>query len=137
MTNEGRSGRGEVVGQAGRFLVLGGANTAVTSAAFYGLSFLVRPSIAFTIVYAAGLIFVTLTTPRFVFGTRASHHRKAALIGWYLGVYLCGLVAIRVLTHALTAPRALVVLGTLVVTTPLNFLGARWLVGSQMPRERR
>lgn len=137
MTDDGSVGRGALVGQAGRFLVLGGANTAATTAAFYGLSFLVRPSIAFTLVYATGLIFVTVTTPRFVFGTRASHRRKAALITWYLGVYLCGLAVIRVLTHDLSAPRGLVVLGTLLVTTPLNFVGARWLVGSQPPSDRR
>ena len=137
MTDERRYDRGETFGHAGRFLVLGGANTAFTTAAFYGLSFLVRPSIAFTLVYAAGLIFVTLTTPRFVFGTRASHRRKAALICWYLGVYLCGLVAIRVLTHELSASRGLVVVGTLVVTTPLNYLGARWLVGPRSQPERR
>jgi len=109
----------------------------ITSAAFYGLSFVVRPSVAFTLVYAAGLIFVTLTTPKFVFRTRASHGTKAALISWYLGVYVCGLVAIRVLTHALDAPRALVVVGTLVVTTPLNFAGARWLLGSPISSRRR
>ncbi len=134
MTDEGGSGSRELAGQAGRFLVLGGANTAVTTLAFYGLSFVLAPSVAFTVVYAAGLIFVTLTTPRFVFGTRASHHRKAALITWYLGVYLCGLGAIHVLSGTLSAPRGLVVLGTLAVTTPLNFLGARWIVGTQRER---
>lgn len=134
MTDDGGSGPGSVAGQAGRFLVLGGANTAVTTLAFYALSFVLAPSVAFTIVYAAGLIFVTLTTPKFVFGTRASHHRKAMLIGWYLGVYLCGLGAIQLLTGALSAPRGIVVLGTLAVTTPLNFLGARWIVGPQRGR---
>lgn len=131
MTDERPSTRGELAGQAGRFLVLGGANTAVTSLAFYGLSFIVPASVAFTIVYAVGLTFVTLTTPRYVFRTSASHRRKLALVSWYVGVYFCGLLAIHVLTDALSAPRVLVVLGTVAITTPLNFLGARRLVGSQ------
>ena len=53
-------------GQVVRFGILGGTNTAVTTVAFYLLSFVLPAQAAFTIVYAAGLVFVTLTTPRYV-----------------------------------------------------------------------
>src|SRR3954447_15449522 len=88
-----------------RFLALGGANTAVTAVAFYLLSFVMEPRIAFTIVYFCGLAFVTFVTPRFVFDTRPRHRRRAAMAGWYLVVYLCGLAATSLLDRTLDLPR--------------------------------
>jgi putative flippase GtrA len=114
--------------QATRFLVLGGANTAATSAAFYALTRWLDPAVAFTIVYAVGLTVVTLLTPRVVFGTQARAAQKFALAGWYLGVYLVGVLVIHVLDHGLHASRLEVVLGSLAVTAPLNFVGARLLI---------
>jgi len=115
-------------GQILRFLVLGGTNTVVTTAAFYGLATFLPSSAAFTIVYAAGLAFVVLVTPRYVFGSRSTRTRRLLLALWYLGTYAVGIGVISLLTSVADAPRIAVVLGTVLVTAPLGFIGARLLV---------
>lgn len=117
-------------GQIARFGLLGGTNTAVTAAAFYALALVVPTRVAFTVVYVAGLLFVMLTTPRFVFGTRATWRKRLLLGLWYVGTYLVGIAVISLLGTALDAPRIVVVVGTVCVTAPLSFLGARVLVSA-------
>lgn len=116
--------RGEFV----RFAALGFAKTVSTVALLYVLTWVLPPRIAYTLLYAAGLITVALVTPRYVFRVRASHRRVALLLGWYLGVYLIGLSVISVL-DAISDNRALITVGTVFVTAPLSFVGARYLVG--------
>jgi putative flippase GtrA len=116
-----------VRGQVVRFGLLGGTNTLVTAVAFYLLAFVLPARVAFTIVYAAGLLFVTLTTPRLVFGATASWRRRFLLAAWYIGVYFVGLGVVSFLTW-LDAPQLVVVAVTVCVTAPLSFLGARLLV---------
>jgi len=117
-------------GQIARFGLLGGVNTAVTAGAFYVLAWVLPPRAAFTIVYAAGLAFVVLTTPRWVFGAGAPWSLRALLAVWYVGVYVVGLGVVSLLS-VLDAPRVVVVLGTVCVTAPLSFLGARLLVADR------
>ena len=88
---------GSTRGQVLRFGALGGANTALTTAAFYLLAWVLPAEVAFTIVYAAGIVFVALTTPRYVFRATASWWRRLALAGWYVAVYLVGLGVVSLL----------------------------------------
>jgi hypothetical protein len=111
-----------------RFVVVGGANTIVTAAAFYGLATVLAARIAFTIVYVAGLAFVVTVTPGYVFGSRTSWARRLLLAVWYVATYGVGLGVIALLTSVLSAPRIVVVVGTVFVTAPLSFVGARLLV---------
>jgi putative flippase GtrA len=122
---------GRTRGHLLRFGALGGANTAVTTVAFYFLALVLPAGVAFTIVYAAGIAFVALTTPRFVFRSAASWWRRLGLAGWYVVVYLVGLGVVSLLDSVLDAPRIVVVLGTVAVTAPLSFLGARLLVADR------
>jgi putative flippase GtrA len=117
-------------GQLLRFGALGGVNTGVTAAAFYLLALVLPAGVAFTIVYAAGIVFVALTTPRYVFRSAASWPQRLALAGWYVVVYVVGLGVVSLLTW-LDAPRLVVVIGTVCVTAPLSFLGARLLVSNR------
>jgi hypothetical protein len=110
-----------------RFILLGGANTLGTTAAFYALAAVLPARIAFTVVYLVGLAFVVVFTPGYVFGSRSSWLRRLLLALWYVGTYAVGIGVISVLTSALSAPRAVVVLGTVSVTAPLGFVGARLL----------
>jgi hypothetical protein len=48
-----------------------------------------------------------------------------------VGTYLVGIGVISLLTSVLSAPRAVVVVGTVMVTAPLGFVGARLLVGGR------
>lgn len=110
-----------------RFILVGGANTLGTTVAFYALSTVLPTRIAFTVVYLGGLAFVVVVTPGYVFGSRSSWDRRLLLALWYLGTYAVGLGVISLLTSALSAPRAVVVLGTVTITAPLGFVGARLL----------
>ena len=62
----------ELRGQAFRFLLVGGANTAVTFVALALLAMVIDPALAYTIVFAAGLAFTTVMTGRFVFSADPS-----------------------------------------------------------------
>jgi putative flippase GtrA len=111
-----------------RFAAVGGANTLATSAAFYALTFVLPPAAAFTLVVAGGLAFVAAVTPGYVFGTSPAPSRRALLVCWYATTWLAGLGVIA-LYSAADMPRAAVVVGTVAVTAPLNFLGGWLLVG--------
>src|SRR5262245_49373618 len=111
-----------------RFAAVGGANTLVTSAAFYALTFVLPTAVAFTLVVAGGLAFVAPVTPGYVFGTSPTPARRALLICWYATTWLAGLGVIALFTAA-GVPRLAVVVGTVCVTAPLNFLGGFLLVG--------
>ena len=124
-------GRGTTSGQALRFVALGCFNTGATIVGFYLLSGVVSPHVAFTIIYAAGIAFVMIVTPGYVFGARAPWSRRALLGLVYLCSYVVGLGVITLLRDVLGAPRLVVVLGTVAVTAPLGFVGARLLVGRQ------
>jgi putative flippase GtrA len=117
-------------GEVARFVILGAMNTGFTTAVFYGLSFVVPPSVAFTAVYACALAYLAVATPRFVFRTRLGPGRTAALLTWYACVYLAGLIMIRLLGHIAGLERWAVTLGTVAVTSPMSFFGARVLVGA-------
>jgi len=117
-----------------RFLLLGSANTLATGAVFYGLAAALPAPAAFTIVYAAGLAVVVFATPRYVFGSRSSWSRRSLLALWYFATYGVGIGVISLLSSIASAPRVAVVLGTVCVTAPLSFLGARLLVGTDAYR---
>lgn len=115
-------------GQVLRFIVVGGTNTVVSTAAFYALTFVLQARIAFTLVYVAGLVFTVIVTPRFVFGVRSSHRRRVVLALWYVAIYAVGIGVISVLEATVAPPRIVVVLGTVMVTAPLSFIGGRLLL---------
>lgn len=122
------SSRRTTTGQVFRFVLMGGANTIVTTLAFYVLAAVLPARIAFTLVYVAGLAFVVIVTPAYVFGSRTSAVRRLLLALWYVGTYLVGIGVISLLTSSVSASRAVVVVGTVAVTAPLGFVGARLLV---------
>jgi len=107
--------------------VVGGTNTLCTAVAFYVLAGFVPKRIAFTLAYFAGLAFVVVATPRLVFRSSSGVGRRLLLAAWYVSVYLVGLAVIPVLKQRSDA-RLVVVVGTLLVTAPLGFVGARLLL---------
>jgi putative flippase GtrA len=112
-----------------RFLLVGGSNTLVTLALFVALQHWLPASVAYTVVFALGLVYTTAMTATVVFGSRLTWRTGGAFIGWYLLVYAVGLGAVHVL-EALWDPSSLVTaVVTVAVTAPLNFLGGRLLFG--------
>ena len=108
---------------------MGGANTLVSTVLFYLLSLVLPTMLAFTLVVAAGLTFVAIVTPGYVFGATPTKRRRLLLALWYFTTYLVGLGMISLLEGVADAPRIVVVVGTVAVTAPLNFTGGLLLVG--------
>lgn len=120
----------DLVRQSWRFLLVGGANTAVTVVLFALLARVIDPRIAYTVVYVLGLVFTTVLTNRYVFSADRSWGRMVLFVGWYLGVYGVGLLVVRFLDgdhHWGALPLALV---TVACTAPLSFLGGRLIFAS-------
>ena len=115
------------LGEVLRFLVVGGSNTLITLVLFVLLQQWLFPAVAYTVVFALGLVYTTALTATVVFGSRLTWRRAAAFVAWYLLVYGVGLLVVQGL-HAFWDPSALVTaVVTVVVTAPLNFLGGRVL----------
>jgi len=110
---------------AWRFIVAGGANTVVTGVLLTLLSLVIDPKVAYTVVFAAGIVVSTYLADRFVYGVRMGRRTVVAYVAMYVVVYLVGLVVIRWLVAAglPDASSGLVV----VVTAPLTFIGGRIL----------
>lgn len=111
---------------AGRFLLVGGANTLVTWALFAVLARMLDPRVAYTVVFVAGLVFTTFATGRYVFaGGRTGTRSSLLFVGWYLLIYGVGLVLVSVLDTRTDLGAELLALVVVAVTAPLNFIGGR------------
>jgi putative flippase GtrA len=116
--------------QSWRFLVVGGANTAVTVVLLAVLARLIDPAIAYSVVYVLGLAFTTVMTNRYVFSSARSWTRMAAFVAWYLVVYGVGLIVVHVLDANYRWGSVVLALATVAVTAPLSFLGGRLIFAS-------
>jgi putative flippase GtrA len=125
-----------VAGQAARFAVVGVVNTALTGALFYFLAYVMPVWLAYSISFAAGLVFAATVSPRLVFQARPSGSRRAAYAAWYLLVFLLGLACVRVLNDLVRVDHLQVVVLTLVVTASLGFVGGRVILTSHPHGER-
>lgn len=119
--------RHSLVGSAWRFLLAGGANTLVTAGLLALLSLLIDPRLAYTLVFAAGIVVSTVLADRFVYGVRMNRMAVVAYVALYLAVYLVGLLAVHLWTSA-GYPEAATSL-VVVITGPLTFLGGRLVTG--------
>jgi putative flippase GtrA len=116
-----------------RFVLLGGSNTVFTFVLFAVLAHFIDHSIAYTIVFAAGLAYTTALTGRFVFSAAGSRARTAAFIAWYLGVYPVGLLVVHLVDANGDHSGPVVALAVVVVTAPLGFLGGRLIYHRSVP----
>jgi putative flippase GtrA len=93
----------------------------VTAAALAGLSLVIDPRLAYTAVFAAGIVLAAVMADRFVYGVRLTRSDLAAYAAVYVGAYLIGLAAVQGL-RSLGLP-AWTSAGVVVVTAPLTFAG--------------
>lgn len=119
--------RHSLAGSAWRFLLAGGANTLVTAGLLALLSLVIDPRLAYTLVFAAGIVVSTVLADRFVYGVRMNRVAVVAYVALYLAVYLVGLLAVHLWTSA-GYPEAATSL-VVVITAPLTFLGGRFITG--------
>ena len=123
---------GELAGQLGRFVIVGGTNTAGTLALFVALQLVCAAWLAYSIAFAVGLVYSACLTSRWVFRSPTRAFRIALLIAWYIGVYGVGEAVIAVVRHGHHPSAIITAFITVTVTAPLNFVGAR----SILPRPR-
>jgi putative flippase GtrA len=99
----------------------------VTGAIFLVLSYMIEPTLAYTIAFGSGILFSVSVTPRLVFRGQASIVKRIAYAGWYVVVYIVGLGLVSILGDRLGLERRVVVLLTAATTAALSYLGARYL----------
>ncbi|TYP89830.1 GtrA family protein [Blastococcus xanthinilyticus] len=121
------AGSRRTYGELLRFAVVGGSNTLVTLALFVLLQQWLPATVAYTLVFAAGLAYTTVLTASVVFGARLTWSTGAAFVGWYLLVYGVGLLVVHVLESRWDPSAVVTAVVTVAVTAPLNFLGGRLL----------
>jgi len=119
-------------GAGWRFLLVGGANTAVTGLVLVALSYLMPGWAAYTIAFALGIIFSTVFASRWVFTREGSFRASVAYAICYGVIYLVGLLCVQTI-HSWGWPEFLNVL-SIIVTAPLGFLAGR-VIFRQRQRE--
>ncbi|RVD46327.1 MULTISPECIES: hypothetical protein [unclassified Mesorhizobium] len=115
-------------GDAVRFLVAGGLNTALTSLIYFAGLTMLPSSLSYGIAWLAGLVFVMVFYPDRVFpGGRTGLADRVAIGGSITIVFVIGLATLKVIESALKSTAAAFFV-TLAVTTALNFLISRWIL---------
>lgn len=106
-----------------RFIVVGVVNTLGTGILVSLLSLFLIPWLAYTISYAAGIVFAFVASGKWVFSSKLSGIRAMWFFFGYLVVFFIGLFTVFVINSLMSTPWAtgLVVF----VTAPLNFLVGR------------
>ncbi|GAA3592533.1 hypothetical protein GCM10022198_15540 [Klugiella xanthotipulae] len=123
------------LGQVIRFLIVGGSNTLITYAIFIGLGLVIPPWIAYSIAFGVGLVWVTLGSSRIVFRARAGGAQLALFCAWYLVVFGVGQLVIRLIDPRGFVSLAVTSLIVLACTTPLTFLGGRYIFRQREPQQ--
>lgn len=121
------SSAGSTRSQILRFLIVGGTNTVVTYALFIGLGLLIEPWVAYTIAFFSGLTWTVFGSARFVFRASLSIPRLLLFSAWYLMIYGAGQLVIRLMNPGGFTDLVITSLLVLVVTTPLTFVGGRFV----------
>ena len=129
MTSSPRPGTGSadsLFGQGLRFVAVGAANTLGTLLLYQLLLFVLPYTPAYAIAWIAGLLFVNVAYPRFVYGKPRTTRREALLNTCY---YVCSFGLSWLLLYAATRllginPRLSILL-VLALVVPLNCLVTR------------
>ena len=115
-------------GDAVRFLVAGGMNTALTSLVYFAGLTVLPSSLSYVLAWLAGLVFVMVFYPDRVFpGGRSGFADRLAIGGAIAVVFLIGLLSLHILQNALQN-NVVAFISTLAITTTLNFLFSRWIL---------
>ena len=129
MTSSPRSGTGRADGllaQGLRFVGVGAVNTLGTLALYQLLLFVMSYTPAYAISWIAGLAFVNLAYPYFVYGKRRTTRRQTLLNScYYLGSFALSWALLYGFTHLLQVNPRWSILLVLALVVPLNFLVTR------------
>jgi len=123
----GRRDAGEVL----RFLVAGGANTAVAYAVYLLLLDHMRYELAYAIGYCVGIAVAYVLSAMFVFQRPMGVRSAARFPLVYLAQFLASLLVLRMAVEMLDVPRWLALAVSIAVTLPMTFLLSRRIIRSR------
>lgn len=112
-----------------RFLLVGGSNTLVTYAVFIFLGLIIPPWMSYTFAFCIGIVWTLLGTSQFVFKSRLNIKTGLLFVGWYLFLYGIGQLTIGLIKPNNFVSLAITSFFILIFTTPLTFIGGRFLFG--------
>ena len=115
-----------------RFLVAGGLNTLITVALFVSLSLFIHPSVAYTISFAAGIVFSYVVSVIFVFKTSLNLRSAFKFPLVYLVQYFYGLAALTVLVSGFQLNPRVAILFVAITSAPLTYILSRRVVNPEI-----
>jgi putative flippase GtrA len=108
-----------------KFVLVGGLNTTLTFGIYEILLLYLTYLPAYTLAFASGIAISYLLSGSLVFRSELSVRRGVVYALFYLGVYLLNAVLIAFCVRSLGIAPAWAPLLVLVITVPVNFIGAR------------
>ena len=110
-----------------RFLTVGTLNTLGTLLLYQLLLFVMSYTPAYVIAWAAGLVFVNLAYPLFVYGKALAGRDSLWNTGYYLLSFVASWLLLQLFTAGLGVAPRLSVFCVLAVIVPVNFLVTRYI----------
>ena len=118
--------RARLPNQMGRFIGVGAVNTVLTFALYQVLLLLLMPYwLAYTLSFAAGIVFAALVNARFVFDIGLGLGNAFRFALFYLASYVLGLVLLSLFVSELGISAAFAAFLVIPFMLPINFFGSR------------
>ena len=114
--------------EAIRFILVGGANTAITYLVYLALLNFFGYLISFTFSFAIGVVFAFITYSKFVFYQSYNLKRLPQYSLLYIAQYVMGLALLFVLVKKIGLDERIAPIINVIVLTPITFLLNRWFL---------
>jgi len=111
-----------------RFVLAGGFNTFVTYVAYLALLPFINYAIAYSVTYVAGILLAYYLSARFVFRRPLQWRHAVQYPLVYVVQYIAGIALTAALVECLNLDATYVPALVIVLTLPLTFWTARWIV---------
>lgn len=110
-----------------RFLLGGGANTAITYGLFVLLQWIIPAVAAYTIAYIAGILLSYVINTMYVFKAKPSVRTALQFPAIYVVQYVSGLIFLALFTY-IGLSNAIAMLLVIVVNVPISFFMTRYVL---------
>ncbi|HEY0329448.1 MAG TPA: GtrA family protein [Rhodopseudomonas sp.] len=122
--------------QFSRFVGVGVVNSVATFVLYQMLLLAMPYWLAFTLSFAAGLVFGMIAGARLVFGRKINLVSAASFSAYYVFSYALSLLILMVVVDRLQISARLAPLIVIAIMVPLNFLGSRYALSLRsQPRD--
>lgn len=118
-------------GQAVRFLLAGGVNTAITYAIYYGLMATLDYRLAYSLAFAAGILISFYLNALFVFRAAPTWRKLFLYPAVYIVQYCVGILVLWIAVERLAVPKPLAMLIVIGTSIPLTFVLTRSILSNR------